>query len=64
MLPQTYVIVICGFDCFGYGKYCHNFQNRCKEDLQLILENGTKEDVNRLLGATKEEIEKAQEFFE
>lgn len=39
-LPPTYVIVICGFDYFGQGKYRYTFQSRCAEDTRLILENG------------------------
>lgn len=39
-LPQTYIIVICGFDYFGDGKYRYTFQNRCSENLELVLQNG------------------------
>lgn len=37
-LPCTYVIFICGFDPFGYGKYRYTFANRCGEVPGLVLE--------------------------
>lgn len=56
-LPQTYVIVICGFDCFGYGKYRYTFQNRCKEDTRLVLENGLTIVFLNTKGRNEEEVE-------
>ena len=56
-LPPTYVIVICGFDCFGYGKYRYTFQNRCTEDTQLILQNGLTTVFLNTKGQNAEEVE-------
>lgn len=36
-LRPTVIIVICGFDLYGYGKYRYTFENRCLEDLTLPL---------------------------
>lgn len=36
-LPSTYIIFICGFDLFGYGKYRYTFVNRCEEVPELVL---------------------------
>lgn len=36
-LNPLYIIVICGFDLFGKGKYRYTFQNLCKEDMDLEL---------------------------
>ena len=30
-LKPAYIIVICGFDQYGFGKYRYTFENRCKE---------------------------------
>ena len=39
-LPETYIIVICGFDLFKEGKYRYHFRYHCDEDPALILQNG------------------------
>lgn len=36
-LNPTYIVVICGFDPFGKGKYRYTFENFCKEDTTLKL---------------------------
>lgn len=40
-LPYTYVIFICDFDPFGKGRYCYHFTNRCEEDKELALGDGS-----------------------
>ena len=38
-LNTTYIVVICGFDLFGLGKYKYTFENRCEEVPELVLGN-------------------------
>ena len=40
-LPEGRVLFICTFDPFGKGYAQYSFQNRCKEDLELCLGDGT-----------------------
>ena len=39
-IPDTFVIFVCDFDPFGKGLYCYTFQNECKEDRDVKLEDG------------------------
>lgn len=39
-LNQTYIIFICPFDLFGEGRHIYTFENICKEDSRLYLEDG------------------------
>lgn len=36
-LKPAYIVVICGFDLFGYGLYRYTFDNRCKEVPDLVM---------------------------
>lgn len=40
-LPQSFVIFICTFDAFGKGRWRYTFKNMCKEDNDVLLEDGT-----------------------
>lgn len=40
-LPQSFVIFICTFDAFGKGRWRYTFENMCKEDNDVLLEDGT-----------------------
>lgn len=40
-LPQRFVIFICTFDAFGKGRWRYTFENMCKEDNAVLLEDGT-----------------------
>ena len=40
-LKDSYIIMICPFDQFGLGLHKYTFTNRCKEDLDLELADGT-----------------------
>ena len=40
-LPQSFVIFICTFDAFGKGRWRYTFENRCNEDPEIFLEDGT-----------------------
>ncbi|MCR5209840.1 MAG: Rpn family recombination-promoting nuclease/putative transposase [Lachnospiraceae bacterium] len=39
-LKDVYIIFLCTFDPFGYGKYCYTFRNSCKEVPELELSDG------------------------
>ena len=39
-LPDTFVIFICTFDPFGYGRHIYTFYNTCKEESGLNLNDG------------------------
>ena len=41
-LANSYVIFICQFDPFGYGKCCYTFEERCLEEASLSLGDGAK----------------------
>ena len=36
-LKPAYIVVICGFDLYGYGLYRYTFDNRCKELPDLVM---------------------------
>lgn len=36
-LNPTYIVIICGFDLYGLGKYRYTFENQCREVLGLPL---------------------------
>ena len=40
-LPQSFVIFICTFDTFGKGRWRYTFENICKEEHEVRLEDGT-----------------------
>lgn len=40
-LPTHYIIFICTFDPFGQGRYQYTFENLCKEDPNISLDDGT-----------------------
>lgn len=41
-LKKSFVIFICTFDLFGQGRHVYTFENRCIEDNNLSLDDGTK----------------------
>lgn len=40
-LNPSYVIFICPFDLFGKGRHIYTFENVCREDKEIFLEDGT-----------------------
>lgn len=36
-LNPTYIVIICGFDLYGLGKYRYTFENQCREAPGLLL---------------------------
>ncbi len=55
-LPDTYVIFICDFDLFGEGKYCYTFEQRCKEDNGLYLQDGSRSIFLSTQGKNRDEV--------
>ena len=39
-LDESFVIFICTFECFKQGRHIYTFQERCKEDPNLLLNDG------------------------
>lgn len=56
-LPPTYIIFICGFDAFGYGKYRYTFQSMCREEPGLTLGDECTTVFLNTRGTNKEEVE-------
>ena len=60
-LKDTYVIMICMFDQYGEGRHVYTFTNRCRENHEIEMGDGTTkivlnamgtmDDVSRQLGA-------------
>ena len=40
-LSTTYIIFICTFDYFKQGKHIYTFRERCDQDSELLLNDGT-----------------------
>ena len=58
MTPGTdsYVIFICDFDPFHQKKYCYSFENRCREEKELVLNDGSYTIFLSTRGENKEEV--------
>ena len=41
-LKLSYIIFICPFDLFGKGRHIYTFENTCKEDTSILLDDGIK----------------------
>ena len=54
-LVESYVVMICLFDLYGEGRYMYTFTNRCKENPELEMGDGTTRIVLNATG-TKEDI--------
>lgn len=57
-LNTTFIVVICTFDLFGYGKYRYTFENRCKEVPELVLGDECNKIILNTRGDNDEEVEK------
>lgn len=55
-LSESYVIFICDFDPFGEKKYQYTFENRCLEDMNLPIGDGSKSIFLSTKGENKEEV--------
>ena len=57
-LKPAYIIVICGFDQYGYGFYRYTFDNRCKEMPELIMGDGCRKIILNTKGKNDTDVEK------
>jgi predicted transposase/invertase (TIGR01784 family) len=58
-LNATYIVVICGFDLFGYGKYRYTFSNKCEEVPGLELGDQCKKIILNTRGNNDQEVEQS-----
>lgn len=58
-LKPAYIVVICGFDLFGYGLYRYTFDNRCKEVPDLVMGDECQKIILNTKGKNDHEVEKA-----
>ncbi|MFI3173036.1 MAG: Rpn family recombination-promoting nuclease/putative transposase [Eubacteriales bacterium] len=63
-LHTSYVIFICTFDLFGKGFYKYTFENRCIEDYDIALGDGTKKIFLNATGFMGEANEDIRAFLE
>ncbi|MCM1056099.1 MAG: Rpn family recombination-promoting nuclease/putative transposase [Firmicutes bacterium] len=72
-LKKSYVIFICTFDLFGRGRAIYHFENLCRENPTIRLEDGTEKiflntkgirDVNGPLEDVDEELRCLLDYFE
>ena len=57
-LKPAYIIVICGFDQYGYGFYRYTFDNRCKEMPELIMGDECQKIILNTKGKNDTDVEK------
>ena len=62
-LPDSYVIFICDFDPFGFGKYRYSFENNCTEDARLRLQDGGHIIFLSTAGKNEDEVPKEMVSF-
>ncbi len=55
-LPDAYVIFICDFDPFDKKKYRYTFDSLCREDHDLLLEDGSHTVFLSTCGENEEEV--------
>ncbi|MCM1567852.1 MAG: Rpn family recombination-promoting nuclease/putative transposase [Roseburia sp.] len=66
-LKKSYVIFICTFDLFGAGRYIYHFENLCREDPSIRLEDGTEKIFLNTKGNREDippELENLLKYFE
>ena len=62
-LPDTYVIFICDFDPFGFGKYLYSFYTACREEDSLAFNDGLYTIFLSTAGKNKSEVPEALVSF-
>lgn len=58
-LNPLYIIIICDFDLFGLGKYRYTFTNRCHEEQNLELGDGSVKIILNTHGSNDSEVEQS-----
>lgn len=67
LLKKNYVIFICTFDLFGNGRHIYHFENLCREDPGICLEDGTEKiflNTKGTLDDVDEELRSLLNYFE
>lgn len=67
LLKKSYVIFICPFDLFGKGRHIYHFENLCREDTSVRLEDGTEKiflNTKGVLDDVDEELCSLLDYFE
>ena len=62
-LKDSYVIMICPFDQYGEGRHVYTFTNRCKENLNLEMGDGTTKIVLNAAGTMDDVSGSLKEFL-
>jgi predicted transposase/invertase (TIGR01784 family) len=63
-LPDCYIVFICSFDPFNMGLYKYTFENRCVEEPELALEDGSKKVFLNAAGIRGDIPDEMKEFLE
>ena len=63
-LSESYVIMICPFDPYGKGRHVYTFTNRCKEDHEIEMEDGTTKIVLNAVGKMDDVKGKLKAFLD
>lgn len=58
-LQPVYIVVICGFDLYGFGKYRYTFGNYCEEVPGLIMGDECRKIFLNTKGNNADEVEKS-----
>ena len=64
-LNDSYIIFICLSDLFGKGRYRYSFENICKEDMEVMLNDGAKKiflNADGKKGTVSEELKAFLDF--
>lgn len=66
-LPQSFVIFLCTFDIFGKGQWRYTFENMCRENPKLVLNDGTYKiffNTKGIRGSISEDTKNILKFIE
>ena len=58
-LKPAYIVVICGFDLYGYGLYRYTFDNRCKELPDLVMGDECSKIILNTKGKSEDGVDRA-----
>ena len=58
-LKPAYIVVICGFDLYGYGLYRYTFDNRCKELPDLVMGDECSKIILNTKGKNEDRVDRA-----
>ena len=67
LLKKSYIIFICKFDLFGKGRHIYHFENLCREDPSVRLNDGTEKiflNTKGTLNDVDEELRSLLDYFE